>query len=150
MVASEVQLDRRVAILRVVEALRMDATHERAMTESLSQITEVPVPDDPATGKPIGTPMRHKTAVRFLAFDPGGKTLLTSGFETTAADRTVRLWTVPAPLPGEGERLGLWAQVLTGMELDSQGTVRALEPEEWQQRRRQLEKLGGVSLMPVK
>ena len=99
---------------------------------------------DVATGKPIGTPMRHKTAVRFLAFDPGGKTLLTSGFETTAADRSVRLWTVPAPLPGDGERLALWAQVLTGMELDSQGAVRALEPEEWQRRRRQLEKLGGA------
>jgi WD40 repeat protein len=99
---------------------------------------------DVATGKPMGTPMRHKTAVRFLAFDPGGKTLLTSGFETTAADRTVRLWTVPAPLPGDGERLALWAQVLTGMELDSQGAVSALEPEEWQQRRRQLEQLGGA------
>jgi hypothetical protein len=52
-VVAELQLDRRVAILRVIEALRMDAAHESALPESLTQITEVPVSDDPVTGKPF-------------------------------------------------------------------------------------------------
>ncbi|MFI5454753.1 MAG: hypothetical protein ACHRXM_04820 [Isosphaerales bacterium] len=51
---AELRLDRRVAALRVIEALRMyAAAHHGSLPESLNQITEVPVPDDPATGKPF-------------------------------------------------------------------------------------------------
>src|SRR5207244_2759675 len=53
-ITAELRLDRRVTILRVVEALRMDAAaHDGALPEALNQITDVPVPDDPATGKPF-------------------------------------------------------------------------------------------------
>ncbi len=46
--------DRRVAALRVIEAIRMDAAaHDGHLPESLDRITEVPVPDDPATGRPF-------------------------------------------------------------------------------------------------
>jgi hypothetical protein len=46
--------DRQVATLRVIEALRMyAAAHGGKLPESLDQVTEVPVPDDPATGKPF-------------------------------------------------------------------------------------------------
>jgi hypothetical protein len=49
------RLDRRVALLRVVEAIRMyAATNSGALPESLDSITEVPVPLDPITGKPFG------------------------------------------------------------------------------------------------
>jgi hypothetical protein len=49
------ELDRRVAALRVVEAIRMyAATKGGALPESLDNITDVPVPLDPVTGKPFG------------------------------------------------------------------------------------------------
>ena len=52
---AEARLDRRVAALRVVEAIRMyAATKGGALPESLDKITDVPVPLDPVTGKPFG------------------------------------------------------------------------------------------------
>ena len=51
---AELRLDRQVAALRVIESLRLyAASHAGALPESLSQIAEVPVPEDPATGKPF-------------------------------------------------------------------------------------------------
>jgi hypothetical protein len=51
--AAETRMDRRVAILRVVEAIRQHAATSGKLPETLSQVTEVPVPDDPATCKPF-------------------------------------------------------------------------------------------------
>jgi len=52
--SAEVWLDRRIALLRAIEAIRLHAAaHERALPETLEQITEVSVPNDPATGKPF-------------------------------------------------------------------------------------------------
>jgi hypothetical protein len=49
---SVVDLDRRVAALRCIEAVRLHAAaHGGKLPAKLSAITEVPVPDDPATGK---------------------------------------------------------------------------------------------------
>jgi hypothetical protein len=49
-----VQLDRRVAVLRVIEAIRMySAGHDGALPDSLDAIEQVPVPIDPATGTPF-------------------------------------------------------------------------------------------------
>ena len=48
----QMRLDRRVAALRVVEAIRLyAASHDGKLPEGLNQVTEVPVPEDPATGK---------------------------------------------------------------------------------------------------
>jgi hypothetical protein len=41
-------------------------------------------------------------------------------------------------VPGPAERLVLWAQVLTGLELDAAEEVRALSAAAWQQRLREL------------
>jgi WD40 repeat protein len=98
---------------------------------------------DAATAKLISTPRRHKTAVSAVAFSPDGKTLLTSGLGGTSVDRAGRLWPVPSPLAGEVERLVLWTQVHTGMELNSEGVVNMLDAEQWHERRERLEKLGG-------
>jgi WD40 repeat protein/tRNA A-37 threonylcarbamoyl transferase component Bud32 len=95
---------------------------------------------DATTGKLISTPRRLKTAVRLVAFSPDGKTLLTSGLSD---NRCVRLWPVPSPLAGDVERLVLWTQVLTGMEMNSEGVVNTLDAEQWRERREHLEKLGG-------
>ena len=51
---SSLRIDRQVAVLRVMEALRLyAASHDGRFPESLDKIKEVPVPDDPATGEPF-------------------------------------------------------------------------------------------------
>ncbi len=51
---SSLRLERKIAALRVIEALRMHAAaHDGKLPEKLSDVTVVPVPDDPATGKPF-------------------------------------------------------------------------------------------------
>jgi hypothetical protein len=46
--------DRSIAKLRLLEAIRLyAAAHDGKLPDSLEQITEVPVPEDPATGKPF-------------------------------------------------------------------------------------------------
>jgi hypothetical protein len=51
---SSVRFDRRVAALRVVEAVRhYAATHDGKLPQKLAQITETPIPHDPFTGKPF-------------------------------------------------------------------------------------------------
>ena len=84
----------------------------------------------------IGPPLQHQGPVVAVAFSPDGKTVLTGG------DKTARLWPAPAPLPGEPERILLWAQVITGMEVDH-GAVRVLDASTWEERCRWLDKLGG-------
>ena len=49
---SEEQLDRDIAILRTVEALRLEAAHNGGrFPQALSDIKRVPIPRDPLTGK---------------------------------------------------------------------------------------------------
>ncbi len=46
--------DRHIAALRTIEALRLHAAaHGGKLPESLDQVTEVPIPKDPATGEPF-------------------------------------------------------------------------------------------------
>lgn len=60
---AEVKTDRRVAALRVVEAIRLyAAAHEGRLPESLDAIEEVPVPLDPATGQPFDYAVEDETA----------------------------------------------------------------------------------------
>jgi len=59
-----VRADARIASLRVVEAIRLyAATHNRRLPEQLSDITAVPVPDNPLTGKPFEYRVQGDTAV---------------------------------------------------------------------------------------
>ena len=62
---------------------------------------------------------------------------------TASSDGTARLWTLPAPVRGDPDLVALWVQVLTGMELDAEGTVQVLPGDVWQQRRRELQERGG-------
>jgi hypothetical protein len=53
--SAQTRLERNLAALRVVEALRLHAAaHEGKLPDKLSEVTEVPLPDDPGTGKPFG------------------------------------------------------------------------------------------------
>ena len=45
------KMERRIAALRIIEAIRMQAAFDKAWPDSLEKITIVPVPADPFTGK---------------------------------------------------------------------------------------------------
>jgi hypothetical protein len=62
---------------------------------------------------------------------------------TGGADGLVRFWRVPTPLDGEVERISLWVQVSTGLELTAEGRVHVLEADTWRDRHQRLEELGG-------
>jgi WD40 repeat protein len=50
---------------------------------------------------------------------------------------------LPSPLEGSPRRLRRWAEVITGMELRDDNVVHILDPAQWQERRRELDALGG-------
>jgi WD40 repeat protein/tRNA A-37 threonylcarbamoyl transferase component Bud32 len=93
---------------------------------------------DVATGRPVGAPLQHDHWVAGAAFSPDGKFILTG-----SRDKTARLWPTPGFVEGQVQRISRWVEVMTGMELDDAGMVRALDPESWRKRRLQLEELGG-------
>jgi hypothetical protein len=61
--AARVRLERKVALLRTVEALRLYAAdHDGKFPRSLAAVTEVPLPRDPATGKSFEYELRDDVA----------------------------------------------------------------------------------------
>jgi hypothetical protein len=71
------------------------------------------------------------------AFRPDGRAVLTG-----SSDRA-HLWAVPVPMVGEADRIRLWVEVTTGLELDLGGAVVELDAKAWRQRWERLQKLGG-------
>ncbi len=102
---------------------------------------------DTATSQPIGPPMPHSGNVLEMAFSPDGRFLITSDFvmvrEGVWPQRIVRQWHAPDPLPDHVPLLSVWVQAITGLELDSQGSVRVLDRDAWRERGKLLESLGG-------
>jgi hypothetical protein len=88
---------------------------------------------DAATGRLLAACWQHQSVVRAVAFSPDGKTVLTG-----SSDHTARLWPVNPSLEGTPEQIGLALSVLTGLELGTNGALRTLDPETWEERRRQL------------
>ena len=61
---AETRCERQIAILRTIEALRLyAAAHNRQMPKRLEDITEVPIPMDPMTGRPIKCEITDGVAV---------------------------------------------------------------------------------------
>jgi WD40 repeat protein len=89
-------------------------------------------------GAALGAVLQHRGPVNRVAFHPDGKTVLTA-----SSDGTARLWTPPPPVLGDPAHVAVWVQVLTGMELDAEGTVQVLPAGAWEQRRRRLQEFGG-------
>ena len=85
-----------------------------------------------ATGKPVGPPLPHPGPVPQLAFGRDGGTVV-----TCCADDTVRVWDAPAPLADSVDRVRLWSQVTTGLELEGD-VPRSLSLDDWERRREQL------------
>jgi WD40 repeat protein len=90
-------------------------------------------------GAPLGAVLRHRGPVNRVLFSADGKRVLTA-----SNDRMARLWIPPPPVPGNPALVTLWAQVLTGMELDRDGTAQGLPREEWHNRRLRFQQLGGL------
>jgi eukaryotic-like serine/threonine-protein kinase len=93
---------------------------------------------DSALGQPLGPVMNHDKQVLSVLFSHDGKKLL-----TTSEDRSASLWRAPTLVSGTAERIKLWVEVITGMELDEDGIVRGLSAQEWERRRQELRELGG-------
>jgi WD40 repeat protein len=93
---------------------------------------------DIATGKPLGPPLEHSGTIVKAAFSPDGARLLNAG------GKIARLWQVPIPpVQADVERIKVWLQVITGMELDENGVIHRLDAEIWHQRHQRLVELGG-------
>lgn len=65
------RLDRDMAALRVIEALRMHAAREGGWPRSLTEVTCVPVPVNPATDKPFAYELDGETAILTLPMSDG-------------------------------------------------------------------------------
>jgi WD40 repeat protein/serine/threonine protein kinase len=101
---------------------------------------------DTATGKPIGPPLLHPGPVRHVAFWHDGKTVLTAGEDPlTPAHRgrgLAQFWQLSTPVAGDAEQLELWAQIVTGMELEASGGMGPLDATTWLERRQKLKASG--------
>jgi WD40 repeat protein len=101
---------------------------------------------DAALGQPMGPPWPNRhfyDLAEAVIFSPDGRVAVTLSGDWDRRQWEVRTWAVPTPLDGDVERLQLWVQVLTGMELDPAGTARLLDGPTWRERRRRLAELGG-------
>jgi WD40 repeat protein len=103
---------------------------------------------DARTGEPLGDPLRHQGEVQAVAFSPDGKHFVTAcagnsfhGRGRQVSTGMALLWQAPAPLQADVRHIRLWVEVNTGLELDSQGVVRALDAPAWQERWKALQKL---------
>jgi hypothetical protein len=75
---AQARIERKLAALRIIEALRLHAAaHGGQLPDRLDQVTEVPIPDDPGTGKPFGY-IRDGATATLMSRIPG-ETLATSG-----------------------------------------------------------------------
>ena len=82
------RLDRRLAALRCVEALRLyAAAHDGRLPAALAHVTEVPVPADPMTGKPFEYKVSGDTATLSAGPPPGEAA---TGYNTLAYEITLR------------------------------------------------------------
>jgi hypothetical protein len=63
LLAAQARIDRQVARLQTIEALRMHAAKAGKLPQTLDEVTVVPVPLDPVTGVPFQYTRDHDTAI---------------------------------------------------------------------------------------
>jgi WD40 repeat protein len=95
------------------------------------------------SGRPLGSPLRHGDAVRDVGFSSDGETILTVNDSIDTSHQIARFWKVPRPVEGNPERLAVWVQVITGLELDADGMIHCLDAEKWSRLTERLVELGG-------
>jgi eukaryotic-like serine/threonine-protein kinase len=101
-------------------------------------------------GIPIGPSLTDQDIVWTSSFSPDVRVFFTAGFPRFGRQVTFRRGRVdlisrraPEPLQGDPARIELWAQVLTGMELDEAGYSRRLDARQWSDRKKALDTAGG-------
>jgi WD40 repeat protein len=97
---------------------------------------------DAVTSQPLGPPMPHGDHVHSVTFDVAGKRLATGSL-----DGFVRSWSLPT-VEGDAERVVLWSQVSTGLELTQTGAVQPLGADEWRKREQKLKAADTTSRGP--
>ncbi len=130
---------------------------------------------DAATLNPIGPPLEHDGWWPKISFSPDGSQLLVAGYHGTAqvwkvtpaardavppaardavppaardaVPPAARDAVPPGPLGVDRQRIALWTEVITGLELDQSGGIVVLDGPTWQQRHRRLQELGGPPMM---
>jgi eukaryotic-like serine/threonine-protein kinase len=93
---------------------------------------------DMNTRRSIGPRVEFNDSVQSVAFSKAAPFCI-AGSE----DGTARLWEAPTEIKGDVSRIARWCEVITGMELDRNDSVRVLDAATWKDRRRALEQLGG-------
>jgi WD40 repeat protein len=101
---------------------------------------------DAASARPLGPPLLVDGLGSVGAFSPDGKSFLTTLRLFDPIETRTQLWPVPLPIEGKSDRISLWVQILTGTELQADGSMRLLDVGEWQECRRRLQELGGPRL----
>jgi WD40 repeat protein len=91
---------------------------------------------DVSTGKQLGPSLG--TRVRPVEFTRDNSLMAVGD-----TDGRIVIWEPSGSIQGEPERIRLWVETLTRMELDSTGTIRGLSAEEVQERARRLQAAGG-------
>jgi WD40 repeat protein len=119
----------------LVRAAAFSPDGRRVLTGSFDRSARV---WDAATGLPLGPPLPFPDEVWCVAFTADGTEALVGG-----QDEAVRRWPAAGPAAGGLERLGCWVRAATGLFLDGEGAVQALDAAGWRQARRRLLELGG-------
>ena len=104
---------------------------------------------DAATGQPIGPPLEREGLVRYGEFSPDGKTI--AAVSNNGANRrnlrgaqsTTRLWHLPTLVDDDLSRVKIWVETMTGLAVDNEGNINALESAAWHERGSRLRELGG-------
>jgi WD40 repeat protein/tRNA A-37 threonylcarbamoyl transferase component Bud32 len=104
---------------------------------------------DAATGKRAGEPLVFPDPVVAVTLHPEGKAFAAGSGDTETKDNKVSSWgqarfrRLPTALEGDPERIRLWIQVNTGMELGPNERVIDLDEATVRQRWRELREIGG-------
>jgi tetratricopeptide (TPR) repeat protein len=93
---------------------------------------------DAAAGRPLGPSLLHQDRVRHVALSPDGQTGL-----TLSDNNETLLWDL-STLPDDLPRVECWVKVRTGLILENEGQVKALDHSGWHEQGERLAALGGA------
>ncbi len=100
---------------------------------------------DATSGESMAPPKTLGQVVSAIAFAPDGETVAvaTSTLSLRSSGQgDISIWSMPAPVSEDVERLRLKFQVWTGLELRDSVVYRPLPPEVWLERKRELDGFG--------